>query len=182
MTAFQIRESIVLYIGLVLSVTVHEFGHAFVADKLGDDTPMSQGRVTLNPLAHIVGVYQELILNHRFPHPNSMLVVSKFTGDVKFISTSQWAAAGRGMFGNSLLGGAKSAEALIHARIAKARIEKKYTGTLWSAIAANISLDSFRCSQNSYSYSTAPQPPQPQPQPQPRPQPRPQPPTIPGGA
>ncbi len=53
MTAFQIRESIVLYIGLVLSVTVHEFGHAFVADKLGDDTPMSQGRVTLNPLAHM---------------------------------------------------------------------------------------------------------------------------------
>lgn len=29
----------------------------------------------LNPLAHIVGVYQELILNHRMPHPNSMLVV-----------------------------------------------------------------------------------------------------------
>lgn len=30
----------------------------------------------LNPLAHIVGVYQELILNHRLPHPNSMLVVA----------------------------------------------------------------------------------------------------------
>ncbi len=29
----------------------------------------------LNPLSHIVGVYQELILNHRFPHPNSMLVL-----------------------------------------------------------------------------------------------------------
>jgi ABC-type polysaccharide/polyol phosphate export permease len=29
----------------------------------------------LNPLSHIVGVYQELILNHRLPHPNSMLVV-----------------------------------------------------------------------------------------------------------
>ena len=28
----------------------------------------------LNPLAHIVGVFQELILNHRMPHPNSMLV------------------------------------------------------------------------------------------------------------
>ncbi|MEZ4359616.1 MAG: site-2 protease family protein [Kofleriaceae bacterium] len=30
----------------------HEFGHAFVADRLGDDTPSRQGRVTLNPLAH----------------------------------------------------------------------------------------------------------------------------------
>lgn len=39
--------------GLVLSVCVHEWGHAFVADKLGDSTPRSQGRVTLNPLAHI---------------------------------------------------------------------------------------------------------------------------------
>jgi ABC-2 type transport system permease protein len=29
----------------------------------------------LNPLAHVVGVYQELILNHRLPHPNSLLVV-----------------------------------------------------------------------------------------------------------
>ncbi len=28
----------------------------------------------LNPLSHIVGIYQELILNHRIPHPNSMLV------------------------------------------------------------------------------------------------------------
>src|SRR3954468_4334343 len=40
-------------IALVLSVSVHEFGHAFVADKLGDRLPRSQGRVTLNPLAHI---------------------------------------------------------------------------------------------------------------------------------
>ena len=31
----------------------HEFAHAWVATRLGDDTPMSQGRVTLNPLAHV---------------------------------------------------------------------------------------------------------------------------------
>ncbi len=53
MSAIQIRESIVLYIGLVLSVSVHEFGHAKAADLLGDDTPLRQGRVTLNPLAHM---------------------------------------------------------------------------------------------------------------------------------
>ncbi|HTM23529.1 MAG TPA: site-2 protease family protein [Kofleriaceae bacterium] len=34
------------------SITVHEFGHAIVAHKLGDRLPMSQGRVTLNPIAH----------------------------------------------------------------------------------------------------------------------------------
>jgi Zn-dependent protease len=31
----------------------HEFAHAWVATRLGDDTPMREGRVTLNPLAHI---------------------------------------------------------------------------------------------------------------------------------
>jgi Zn-dependent protease len=39
-------------IALVLSICVHEFGHAYVADKLGDPLPRSQGRVTLNPIAH----------------------------------------------------------------------------------------------------------------------------------
>ena len=39
--------------GLLIAVTFHEYAHAFVADKLGDDTPRRQGRVTLNPLAHL---------------------------------------------------------------------------------------------------------------------------------
>lgn len=39
--------------GLVISVTIHEFAHAFVADKLGDPTPRYQGRVTLDPRAHL---------------------------------------------------------------------------------------------------------------------------------
>jgi Zn-dependent protease len=37
---------------LILSIAVHEFGHAFIADRLGDRLPRQQGRVTLNPLAH----------------------------------------------------------------------------------------------------------------------------------
>lgn len=32
---------------------IHEFAHAFIADKLGDHTARLQGRMTLNPLAHI---------------------------------------------------------------------------------------------------------------------------------
>src|SRR5579863_5803995 len=31
----------------------HEFAHAWVATRLGDDTPRLEGRVTLNPLAHV---------------------------------------------------------------------------------------------------------------------------------
>ena len=47
------RHVVVTMIALILSITVHEFGHALLADKLGDPLPRSQGRVTLNPLAHI---------------------------------------------------------------------------------------------------------------------------------
>lgn len=39
--------------GILIAITFHEFAHAFVADKLGDDTPRRQGRLSLNPLAHL---------------------------------------------------------------------------------------------------------------------------------
>ncbi len=42
-----------LLITLVLSLTIHEFAHAWTADQLGDDTPRLAGRLTLNPLAHL---------------------------------------------------------------------------------------------------------------------------------
>jgi Zn-dependent protease len=38
---------------LVISVTCHEFAHAWSAVELGDDTPRLQGRLTLSPLAHL---------------------------------------------------------------------------------------------------------------------------------
>lgn len=40
-------------IGLLLAISVHEFAHAWTADRLGDPTPRIQGRVTLNPKAHL---------------------------------------------------------------------------------------------------------------------------------
>lgn len=38
---------------VLIAITVHEFGHAFAAYKLGDDTPLRQGRLSLNPLDHL---------------------------------------------------------------------------------------------------------------------------------
>ena len=38
---------------LWILTTPHEFAHAWVANRLGDDTPRLQGRLTLNPLAHV---------------------------------------------------------------------------------------------------------------------------------
>lgn len=40
-------------IGLVMAISIHEFAHAKAADTLGDPTPRSQGRLTLNPLSHL---------------------------------------------------------------------------------------------------------------------------------
>jgi len=44
---------IISVVGLLIAITIHEFAHALTADKLGDPTPRSQNRVTLNPLAHL---------------------------------------------------------------------------------------------------------------------------------
>ena len=50
--------SIIIYIlssltVIFLTMPVHEFAHGFAATKLGDPTPRYQGRMTLNPFAHI---------------------------------------------------------------------------------------------------------------------------------
>lgn len=49
----QIRWIFVYLFVLIVSIAFHEFGHAWMANRLGDDTPERQGRVTLNPIAHI---------------------------------------------------------------------------------------------------------------------------------
>ncbi|HBC45316.1 TPA: site-2 protease family protein [Candidatus Collierbacteria bacterium] len=41
----------ILYI--IISISIHEFAHAFSADRLGDPTARAAGRLTLNPFAHI---------------------------------------------------------------------------------------------------------------------------------
>lgn len=52
LTPEKIRWILIYVFVLLISVALHEFGHAIMAHKLGDDTPSRQGRVTLNPLAH----------------------------------------------------------------------------------------------------------------------------------
>ena len=44
---------LVLAAGLVLAITIHEFAHAWMADRLGDPTPRSQARLTLDPRSHL---------------------------------------------------------------------------------------------------------------------------------
>ena len=48
-----ITNHIIMLPAIIVGLSLHEFGHAIVSDKLGDPTPKSQGRVTINPLSHV---------------------------------------------------------------------------------------------------------------------------------
>jgi Zn-dependent protease len=48
-----ILERILIFVPLLLSLTVHEYAHAYSAFLLGDDTAARDGRLTLNPIAHM---------------------------------------------------------------------------------------------------------------------------------
>jgi Zn-dependent protease len=49
----EIVDGLIIYLGLVILLTFHEFGHAWMAFKCGDDTAKSRGRLSLNPMVHI---------------------------------------------------------------------------------------------------------------------------------
>jgi Zn-dependent protease len=65
----HVRDGLLYLLALILSICVHEFGHAFIADKLGDPLPRAQGRVTLNPIPHIdpIGTLAMPLLAFAFP-------------------------------------------------------------------------------------------------------------------
>jgi Zn-dependent protease len=48
-----VYKVIIVLVPMILSLSVHEFAHAYSAHKLGDDTAKRHGRLTLNPMAHI---------------------------------------------------------------------------------------------------------------------------------
>ncbi len=50
---FDLQRGLMLLIPLVLSLSVHEYAHAWSAWRLGDDTAERSGRLTLNPIAHV---------------------------------------------------------------------------------------------------------------------------------
>lgn len=60
--AFSLPELPFVIITLIVAFTIHEFAHAYVAYKFGDDTAKSQGRLTLNPVHHLDPIGTILIL------------------------------------------------------------------------------------------------------------------------
>ena len=47
---------------VIIAIAFHEYAHAWMADRLGDETPRMQGRLTLNPLNHLDPVGSILLL------------------------------------------------------------------------------------------------------------------------
>lgn len=57
--------------GVLIAITFHEYAHAFMAYKLGDDTAKAQGRLTLNPFKHTdpIGILMILFLGFGWGKP-----------------------------------------------------------------------------------------------------------------
>ena len=48
-----ILSKLLILPGILLGISIHEFAHGYAAVKMGDNTPLMQGRLTLNPVKHI---------------------------------------------------------------------------------------------------------------------------------
>ncbi|MEN1759338.1 site-2 protease family protein [Anoxynatronum sibiricum] len=53
MLNFDLNRIVMILPGILLGLTIHEFSHGYMAYRLGDPTAKNNGRLTLNPIAHI---------------------------------------------------------------------------------------------------------------------------------
>jgi Zn-dependent protease len=69
---------LLITIALIISLTFHEFGHAASAKLYGDDTAQKQGRLTLNPIAHIdpMGLLMVVVIGIGYTSRWASLVVA----------------------------------------------------------------------------------------------------------
>ena len=69
-----------ILVALVISLSFHEFGHAYTAKRFGDDTAERAGRLTVNPVAHIdpMGLLMVVMLGFGYakPVPSASLIFS----------------------------------------------------------------------------------------------------------
>ena len=87
-------EQIILAVpAILLAISFHELGHGYVAYRLGDPTPKYQGRLTLNPLAHLdplgtlmlvlfrIGWAKPVMINsHYFKNPRQGTILVSLAG------------------------------------------------------------------------------------------------------
>ncbi len=69
-------DGLIRYVSLVILLTFHEWGHAWMAWKCGDDTARSMGRCSLNPLVHVdpIGTFLIPMVQIFFPAFGGILI------------------------------------------------------------------------------------------------------------
>ncbi len=90
---------------LLIAFPIHEAAHAWVAYRLGDDTARRQGRLTLNPLAHLDPL-------------GSLLILVSFIGWAKPVPVSPWRLRYGPRVGGALVSAAGPASNLLMAALA----------------------------------------------------------------
>lgn len=80
-------------IAIILAMTFHEFGHAYISYKLGDPTPQKDGRLTLNPFKHIDFFGMLMIIVVGFGWAKPVQINSQYYKDKK-LDTMLVSAAG----------------------------------------------------------------------------------------
>lgn len=71
----DVQSAMILFIGtllaIVIGISLHEFSHALVAYRLGDMSPVRDGRLTINPLAHfdVLGTVMILFIGFGYGKP-----------------------------------------------------------------------------------------------------------------
>ena len=89
-SAGSVKDAIFLIVAAVISLSVHEFAHAFAAHKCGDDTAYNFGRMSLNPLRHLdpFGFLSMLFMGFGWakPVPVNMRGLRKPRRDIALVS------------------------------------------------------------------------------------------------
>ena len=67
----NLSNILVSLVGIAVAISVHEFGHAYAAHLLGDDTAKMQGRMTLDPAKHIdpIGLITLIVFRFGWARP-----------------------------------------------------------------------------------------------------------------
>lgn len=101
---FDLPSLLAKLVILLIGFPIHEFAHAYVAYRLGDDTAARQGRLTLNPLAHLDPV-------------GSLLLLVSFIGWAKPVPVNPWRLRFGPRVGHALVSAAGPASNLLMAAL-----------------------------------------------------------------
>lgn len=93
---YTAQEAVIVFlitiVVFLISLTLHEFAHAFVAYKMGDPTPKFAGRVTLNPFKHLslsgFLLFIFLGIGWAKPVPSNPLNYKKYRKGIRLVSIS----------------------------------------------------------------------------------------------